>query len=277
MEVVCLIENQKEDTRLEAEHGLSLFIDDGEEKILFDTGATGKVVDNARLLDVKLEEVDLAIISHGHRDHGGGLESFFQVNPDAPVYMCQGADKKHLRVDADSSKDISLDYHVLGEYAHRIHFLNKSTPLGKNLCILTDIKLRHDIPDGNRLLFEESGSQLVQDNFHHELVMVLKRRDGLVVFTGCSHQGILNILDSVVDNFPDTPLVAVVGGLHLMIPPDDDTVNPEELEILAYRLLKYPIGSIYTGHCTGTRAYHFLKGIMGDRIEYLATGSRIKL
>jgi 7,8-dihydropterin-6-yl-methyl-4-(beta-D-ribofuranosyl)aminobenzene 5'-phosphate synthase len=274
MEVVCLIENQKEDIRLEAEHGLSLFIDDGEKKILFDTGATGKILDNARLLNVKLEEVDLAFISHGHRDHGGGLESFFQVNPDAPVYMCQGAFEKHIRMDANFSKDISLDRHVLEEYGHRIHFLKESTRLRKNLYILTAICLKHDVPEGNRLLFKDSGSKLVPDTFNHELILVLKKKEGLVVFTGCSHQGILNILDTVVENFPDTPLLAVLGGLHLMVPPADD---PKKLEILADSLLQYPLGKIYTGHCTGTQAYHYLKRIMGDGIEYLATGSRTKI
>ncbi|MDD1764357.1 MAG: MBL fold metallo-hydrolase, partial [Methanobacteriaceae archaeon] len=97
MEIVCLIENQKEDSHLESEHGLSLFIDNGHEKILFDTGATEKLVRNASKMGVELDKVDLVIISHGHRDHGGGLKSFFKINRDAPVYMGQGADRKHLR------------------------------------------------------------------------------------------------------------------------------------------------------------------------------------
>jgi 7,8-dihydropterin-6-yl-methyl-4-(beta-D-ribofuranosyl)aminobenzene 5'-phosphate synthase len=98
-----------------------------------------------------------------------------------------------------------------------------------------------------------------------------------VVFTGCSHNGILNILDTVVENFPETPIIAVFGGLHLMVPPDEDVVDPVKLEMLAGRLLQYPVGKIYTGHCTGIQAYKFLKSIMGERIEYLATGSKVTI
>ncbi len=277
MEVVCLIENQKEDSRLETEHGLSLFIDTGEKKILFDTGATGKLVENARLMDVALEEVDLIIISHGHYDHGGGMESFFKVNHDAQVYMCHGADKKHLRVDADSSKYIGLDEEVLEENSHRIHFIDGSFQLEKNLHILTSIKQTHTLPAGNQLLFEVSDSNLVQDKFSHELVMVLEKENGVVVFTGCSHNGILNILDTVVEHFPNTPILAVFGGLHIMIPPDDLVVDTVQLELIATNLFHYPIGKIYTGHCTGIKGYQFLKRILDDEIEYFATGSRITI
>lgn len=277
MEIVCLVENQKEDSHLESEHGLSLFIDNGHEKILFDTGATDKLVGNASKMGVELEEVDLVVISHGHRDHGGGLKSFFKINRDAPVYMGQGADRKHLRVDAGSSKDIGLDKDILEEYAHRIRFLEGSTRLNENLCILTSIPHTHDVPEGNQLLYEEHDSKLVPDSFRHELIMILEKEGGLLVFTGCSHSGILNILDAVVEYFPDTPILAVFGGLHLMIPPDDSMVNSAEVEMIARKLLEYHIGKIYTGHCTGTQAYHVLKKIMGDGIEYFDTGSKAVL
>ncbi|MEN6330250.1 MAG: MBL fold metallo-hydrolase [Methanobacteriaceae archaeon] len=277
MEIVCLIDNQKKDPNLESEHGLALWVVNGDFRILFDTGATGKLVENAVKLGVSLEKVDLAIISHGHRDHGGGLESFLKLNPTAPVYMNRGAGKKHIKMDKGSFKDISLDEDVLENYANRIHFLSGPVQLTENLHILTSIKQNHDVPDGNQLLYEVSGTKLVPDNFSHELVMVVEKEDGLVVFTGCSHKGILNILGTVMEHFPDTPLLTVFGGLHLMIPPDDSTIHPVKLEMMAGQLENYPLGRIYTGHCTGTSNYHFLKRIMADRIEYFATGSRVVL
>ncbi len=277
MEIVCLIENHSDDDRLESEHGLSLFIDTGEEKILFDTGASGKALDNARILGVDLEKVDLTIISHGHYDHGGGLEAFLNLNKKAQVYMCHGADKKHLRVDANSSNYIGLDEEVLEEHSPRIHFVEGTLQLAKNLHLLTSIKQTHTLPAGNQLLFEISDSNLVQDKFSHELVMVLEKENGLVVFTGCSHNGILNILDTVVEQFPNKPILAVFGGLHTMIPPEDLVVDSVQLEMIATNLLDYPLGRIYTGHCTGIKGYQFLKRIMGDEIEYFATGSRITI
>ncbi|MDI9437010.1 MAG: MBL fold metallo-hydrolase [Euryarchaeota archaeon] len=277
MEIVCLIDNHLEDSRLASEHGLSVYIDQGKEKILFDTGATGKAVENAMTMDVELEKVELAIISHGHYDHGGGLEAFLEVNRKAQVYMCQGAAKKHFRIDNDVVKDIGLDESVLKKYSERITYLDEFIQLRDDLFLITSIRQVHAVPEGNKFLYEEEGLELVQDSFTHELVMVLKREDGLVVLTGCSHNGILNILDAVVEKFPETPLIAVFGGLHLMIPPDDSVVDPRELDIMARKLMEYPIGRIYTGHCTGIRSYQFLKRIMGDRINYFATGSRVTI
>ena len=89
MIVTILIENTCVTQRdnLAAEHGLSLHIRANGTEILFDTGAGGAFADNAARLDVQLDTVQAAVISHHHYDHGGGLARFFQANTQAPVYM----------------------------------------------------------------------------------------------------------------------------------------------------------------------------------------------
>ena len=74
IQITALVENTSADPRLGAEHGLSLYIETGAHHILFDMGQTALYAANARALGVDLAGVDLAVLSHGHYDHGGGVD-----------------------------------------------------------------------------------------------------------------------------------------------------------------------------------------------------------
>jgi len=81
MRVTALIEDKKpENTDFFAEKGLSLYVQRDDGTILFDTGATGKFVDNTNKLGINLKDVDATVISHGHFDHGEGLRRFSELN-----------------------------------------------------------------------------------------------------------------------------------------------------------------------------------------------------
>ena len=76
MKLWVLMENTACREDLAKEHGLSLYLQTGERHILFDAGQSGAFADNARAMGVDLEQVDTAVLSHGHYDHGGGLNRF---------------------------------------------------------------------------------------------------------------------------------------------------------------------------------------------------------
>ena len=95
MKVTVLIENTSQRNDLTAEHGLSLYIETDTHNILFDTGQSGAFADNAAKLGIDLTQVDLCILSHGHYDHGGGLQTFLEVNSGAPVYVSGYAFEPH--------------------------------------------------------------------------------------------------------------------------------------------------------------------------------------
>lgn len=78
--ITTLVENCVYGRKLQAEHGLSLYIETAEHKLLFDTGASDLFISNARLLHIDLREVDYLILSHGHSDHTGGLRHFLELN-----------------------------------------------------------------------------------------------------------------------------------------------------------------------------------------------------
>ena len=83
--ITTLVENCVYGRKLQAEHGLSLYIETSGHRLLFDTGASDLFIRNARLLHIDLQKVDYLILSHGHSDHTGGLRYFLELNTQATV------------------------------------------------------------------------------------------------------------------------------------------------------------------------------------------------
>ena len=105
MRITSLVENTSA-PGLPTEHGLSLFVEAGERRFLFDMGHTDLFARNARALGVDLNDAEFAVLSHGHYDHGGGMETFFALNDHAPVYVSPHAFEPHYD---GTEKDIGLD------------------------------------------------------------------------------------------------------------------------------------------------------------------------
>lgn len=97
MQITVLAENTATDERFGKEHGLSLYIQTSCQNILFDMGQTELFLENARKLNIDLGEVDVAVLSHGHYDHGGGLSAFMEINGKAKVYVSRYAFEPHYR------------------------------------------------------------------------------------------------------------------------------------------------------------------------------------
>ena len=95
MKITTLLENTTKRPDLSAEHGLSLYIETAEHKILFDMGQTDLFSHNAAALGIDLAAVDIAVLSHGHYDHGGGLARFLTLNRTAPIYVNRHAFEPH--------------------------------------------------------------------------------------------------------------------------------------------------------------------------------------
>ena len=281
MKVTVLVENTRLEDRsdLQAEHGLSLHIERQGQQILFDTGASDAFHRNAERLGVDLAAVDLAVISHHHYDHGGGLAQFLETNSRAKVYLrSHDATGSYFRaLGGLLNRPIGLDRTLFQTCADRFEFVDQPTEIAPDLFILTDIGKPYPQPKGNRYLFVEKEGGRSLDSFDHELVMVLREEDGLVVFTGCSHRGILNMVDAVTKQFEGIPIKAVFGGFHLVSIPILNLMagSKAEVEEIGREMLRSPIARTYTGHCTGAKAYTVLKGVMGDRLAYVPTGSRV--
>ena len=101
-----------------------------------------------------------------------------------------------------------------------------------------------------------------------ERTLVAKVRGlGLIVFSSCSHAGIVNVCTHVRSLFPDIPIHAVMGGLHL------GGVMERNIPETVEGLRPFNIGHIISGHCTGWRALHALANAFGDRVSQSAVGT----
>lgn len=273
MLIKVLVENRSISDKYETEHGLSLYIEVNDRKIIFDSGETDKFLKNASKMGVHLEDVDMMILSHGHYDHGGGIEYFMEINKKALVYIHKEAIREHGSIKEDGIKNIGIDKSIVEN--DRIRLVDEDLYFGEDLVLFSHIKGKKMVPRGNDTLLMKKDRQWEKDDFHHEQNLLLKEGDKRVLVVGCSHRGIVNIIEQC-DNLLDKPLDMALGGFHLY---DLDIESSEDMEFLkkVTEKLKENQTIYYTGHCTGYDQYKKIKEIMGHRVEYLATGKSIKL
>ena len=256
MKITVLAENTSR-KGMACEHGLSLYIEAAGRRILFDSGQSGLFAENAARLGIDLRKVELAALSHGHYDHGGGLRRFLELNGKAQVYVSCCAFEPHY----NGEKYIGLDEALLR--SDRIVQTSGITPLGEGITLYDclDRTTRYPI-DPAGLSVIENGQKLPED-FRHEHYLLIEENGKRFLFSGCSHRGVCNITEWFR---PD----ALIGGFHLMKHPIDG-----ELVEIARRLDSYET-DFYTCHCTGTEQYAAMKPYM-RRLHYLSTGDTVEI
>jgi 7,8-dihydropterin-6-yl-methyl-4-(beta-D-ribofuranosyl)aminobenzene 5'-phosphate synthase len=282
MRIRALVENSVLPGRddLTPEFGLSLAVEREHDRILFDTGASGVFAANAVVLGFDLETVDVAVLSHHHFDHGGGLAAFLERNATAAVHLGPGPPcERQFRALGIVRRSIGLDPEVVAAAGDRLQAVEGEVEIAQDVFLLRGIGGSFPRPRGNRRLFVAGPGGWEPDPFDHELVMVVRDSDGLVVFTGCSHNGVLNMVSAARERFPGEPVRAVLGGFHLIGIPILPTMaaSRAEVEAIGRQLLDWSVGRVFTGHCTGARGYRVLQGVMGDTLQPLATGTVIEV
>ena len=258
MRITCLAENTSHKEGIQAEHGLSLYVETQTHAILFDMGQSDLFIKNAEALDIDLRGVDLAVLSHGHYDHGGGLSAFLSVNQTAPVYVSPYAFEPHYNAEG---KYIGLDP-SLSQHPRLIQ-------TDEEFVIDSTLTLYHcnqkPLPyqaDCGGMTVERAGERC-SDDFRHEQYLLIREEGKTVLISGCSHKGILNIATWF------TPQV-LVGGFHWMKHPLDEALTETAIRLNRYDTV------FYTGHCTGTAQFEWAQSKM-ERLFYLSAGETVEL
>ncbi|MBO4508211.1 MAG: MBL fold metallo-hydrolase [Spirochaetaceae bacterium] len=329
MRIINLVENETGSSGCEAAHGLSFYVETEKHKLLFDAGPTEAVFRNAQKLGINLTSVDTIILSHGHYDHSGGILAFAQLNPAARIYMQHNAGGEYYAFDGEGKgggqspaaktrgfRYIGIDKKILS--LPQVQLLRGDTKLDNELQLFTvDVERRaYPLPSTNARLRELCGGQYGQDDFSHEQNLLLTTAGKKILFCGCAHNGILNVLDALERKLGTGALPdLVLGGFHLMnragtlaavraeldkaepyrtaeepgtkaevaAPSQAATATPapagelaDEIREIAERLKSYK-AHFATCHCTGLPAFNQMKEIMGDQLSYVYSGDEVEV
>ena len=296
MKVTVLVENVTPSDRFCSKHGLSLFIEfegaEGPKRILFDMGPDGSFMDNAKAMGVDVLSADLAVISHGHFDHGGGLKAFLEASEAAgrkvPVYVHEQAFEEHRANTPVGLKDIGIDAALPAEYPDRFVLAGDSLKVDDDLMLFSNVESVELAPKSNVVLLErvpsaegeenaesEGEGAYTPDAFAHEQTLLIQEAGKTTLVTGCSHCGIVNIMRKA-EEIIGGPLHAVIAGFHLMNPSSGDVEDPETVKAVAAFMAQRPT-RYFTFHCTGLAAYSLLRDQLADRVTYLYTSSKVEV
>ena len=276
MRILNLVENELGNSGCEATHGLSFYVETENHKMLFDTSPSEVVLRNAQKLGVDLTAVDTVILSHGHYDHSGGILAFVEINPRAKIYMQHNAGGEYYAFDGEDKgfRYIGVDKKILS--LPQVQLLQGDTKLDDELQLFTVDNRVFPLPSTNKRLRELCGGQYVQDEFHHEQNLLLTAEGKKILFCGCAHNGILNVMETLERKFGSNTLPdLVIGGFHLMKRTEFSEADTTEVVEIANRLKSYK-SHFATCHCTGLPVFNQMKEIMGGQLNYVYSGDEVE-
>lgn len=271
MRIVNLIENTEGNRGCLTEHGLSFYVETECHKLLVDTGASHIFLENADKLGVDLRQVDTVILSHGHYDHAGGILSFVKRNPDIRIWMQRLAGEEYYHKNDAIEKYIGIDSRIMN--LSQIMLIEGEHRIDDELFLFGGVTGRKLWPGGNRELKVKRNGEFFQDDFSHEQYLVLEQDHRKILFSGCAHNGILNILEKYREIYGADPDV-VISGFHMRKKSEYTGEDLETIREIA-RKLKLTHTRYYTGHCTGEVPYQIMKEYLKDQIVYVHSGDEI--
>lgn len=263
MVITTLMDNTAEqDKGMVAEHGFSCLVELPHAVVLLDTGATGAFVQNARVLGKDLSKLDHIVISHGHFDHGGGVRALLeQCHPShATFWVGKGFSDPKFSVKPTERSFKGNDFDAPYVRSQGIEWkttVGGTTEIAKGVWLVTDFSRIHPMEQLNPRFHVQRDGQDKVDDFSDEVMLVIESSLGLVLLVGCSHPGIVNMVDTVKSRFK-APIRALLGGIHLV------DASEERTEWVLDALARRDIGTLGVSHCTGQSAAARLSALVED-------------
>lgn len=256
---------------LENEWGLSIYIEYDGHRILLDAGRSPLLMKNAEKLDIELNDVNIGVLSHAHYDHSLGLPAFFDYNSKAPFYIRESTAENCYSKRGFIHRYIGLPKGITENYKDRFIRVRGIVTLFSGVYLVPHKDKDFTGVDTAKNMMRFENHCYIPDDLSHEQSLVFDTENGLVIFNSCSHGGADRIIEEVHEAFPQRKLYAVIGGFHLSHSKDTEVLR------MCKAIEKTGIQAIYTGHCTGDRAYDVMNRYFDGKVVKLYSGLNIDI
>lgn len=227
------------------EPAVSYYIEDGENKILFDVGYSDAFIKNAEKMNINLNNVNKIVISHGHNDHTGGLKYFLE-NPKNIELISHPSSFEYKENDSGQPIGAPLKNMELSK-VRKLTLSYTPIQISDKITYLGEIPTLNDFENRYSLGITIENGEKVKDKLKDDSAIVYKGENGLFIITGCSHSGICNIIEYAKKVCNDNRIYGVIGGFHLFD-------NNERLQRTIQYFKNNDIKQLYPCHCVSLNA-----------------------
>jgi 7,8-dihydropterin-6-yl-methyl-4-(beta-D-ribofuranosyl)aminobenzene 5'-phosphate synthase len=255
------------------EWGFSALVEADGNRILLDTGFhPDTVLKNAHDLKLDLSNVKEVVLTHNHWDHVGGLltlrKEMMKENPSAlsVVHVARGIFYSRPSSHGENNVMISLkqEYEATGG---KFMEHDEGAEIFPGAWLTGPVPRKYPERNWSAGGKVQTPAGLVEDTIPEDQSLVLNTPQGLIVITGCGHAGVINILTIAHERFPDEPVQAIVGGLHLF------PASDEQLNWTADKLKDFRVANLLGAHCTGIEAVYRIRERLGLPRKSAVVGS----
>ncbi len=251
MKVHVLVDNNSIiDRYFLAEPGFSVLIEEGECRILFDTGYSNIFISNSQKMGLDLSHLDFLVLSHSHMDHTWGLDPLIRYFSELRAV---GIPCSKPVIVTHTETFTSVVEETFGEFGCLLsqeklarHFQLKLTDkpmwLTDRLVFLGEIPRKNEFESA--LGFGKKEGSDEEDRVIEDSALAYKSDNGLVIITGCSHAGICNIVEYAREVCQEERIHDVLGGLHLQQPSRD------QLQGTLNYIVTLNMKQMHACHCT---------------------------
>jgi len=234
------------DCYLFGEPGLSFYIEDGDERILFDTGYSDVFMRNAELIGIDLSKTTKIVISHGHVDHTGGLVPFIEKYGDRGIALYGHTKVFTKKINDGKETGSPIRKEEVAKYFD-LKLCDGPAKITDDLVFLGQIPETFDfearVPIGERVI----GGITAADYNIDDSAMAFIAKEGLFIITGCSHAGICNIIEYAKRITGIDKVIGVIGGFHLF---EDDSRLASTVDYF----IKNDVAYLHPCHCVSLYA-----------------------
>ncbi len=222
--------------RFLAEHGLSYLIEHDGKTVLFDTGHSSVFLKNSTLMGLTImDTVDTIVLSHGHWDHGDGLQHISNktliTHPNSFIKRFRKGSKQNIGLALSKS-----------EIENKFNLIESETPyfITKDIIFLGEIPRINEFESQKTSFIDEQGND---DFVPDDTALAIIQNNELILITGCSHSGICNIAEYAKKISGKDKVKVIMGGFHLK----DEGIQTQRT--IAY-LKQLNVEHVLPSHCT---------------------------